>query len=322
MSKTKRRLWAAFHLGGLSFREVTQQTWTRINEHEILTRAAAITFYGIAALVPFLAMVITLTAYLLPPPIRAEVSGTARPAGPMDELLDVLPKDASSLIAKEIERLQDSPPTGLISFGVVATLWLASSLFVAVMDAMNRIMDVTERRPYWKQRLEAVGMALSQGGILIVSFLTILAWRQILHWLGIGETTAILMTAAHAVLVYIIFLLSFALVLYFAPNADQNWEWITPGSLVGSALLLAVSVGFRVYVQRWGNYSATYGSLAGIVVLMSWAWLCTLTLLAAAELNKVIKDASPLDEHRGPHPDRDDAQAPAVPSSGDAVPAG
>lgn len=309
MSTTRRRLWAAFHLGGLSVREVAMRTWDRINRHEILTRAAAITFYAIAALVPFLALVVTLTAYVLPSPVRQVVSGTTQPVGPMDELLSVLPGDAASVVAREIEELQKRPPAGLISFGLVATLWLSSSLFVGVMDAMNVTLGVRDRRPWWKQRLVAVLMALSQGGILIACFVTILAWKQILRFLGIDPTTAVIVTIAHGVLVYLVFLLSFAMAMYFAPDADQCWEWITPGSVAGSVVLLAVSVAFRVYVQNWGNYSATYGSLAGMIVLMSWAWLCAIALLTAAELNKVIKDASPLGAGCGPSPSPDVARA-------------
>jgi membrane protein len=311
------------HLGGLSIREVARRTSGRINEHEILTRAAAITFYAIAALVPFLALVITLTAYLLPPPVRRAVGGTGQPAGPMDELVKLLPPDAASVVAREIEELQKRPPTGLISFGLLAMLWLSSSLFIAIMDAMNRILGVPEGRPWWKQRVVAVLMALSQGAILIFAFATMLAWRQILRFMGIDEATAVLVTAVHGLLVFAVFLLSFALVLYFGPDAEQCWEWITPGSLVGSIVLLVVSVLFRVYVQNWGNYSATYGSLAGSIVLMSWIWLCAVTLLTVAEMNKVIKDASPLGESCGPGPSNDDgrvrARAPEPARQGDAV---
>ncbi len=309
LSTTKRRLWAALHLGGLSFREVAVRTWDRMNEHEILTRAAAITFYAIAALVPFLALVITLTAYLLPPPVRRAVSGTARPAGPIDELVSVLPSDAASIVIKEIEELQRRPPTGLLSFGLMATLWLSSSLFVAIMDALNRILGVRETRPWWKQRVVAVLMALSQAAILIVVFATILAWPQILRFLHINLATALIVTAAHAILVFLVFLLSFALALYFGPDAEQCWEWITPGSLLGSVVLLAVSYLFRVYVQTWGHYSATYGSLGGIVVLMSWIWLCAVALLTAGELNKIIKDASPLGDPCEPPPSHEDRHA-------------
>ncbi len=308
MSTTMRRLWAALHLGGLSPREVVVRTYERINEHEILTRAAAITFYGVAALVPFLALVITLTAYLLPTASPAS-SGPARTGGPADILLEVLPADAASVVAKEIRHLQDGPPAALVSFGLLATLWLSSSLFVGIMDALNRILGVRETRPWWKQRLVAVLMSLSQAAILIVVFATIVAWPQILGFLGIDLPTALAVTAVHAVLVLLVFLLSFALALYLAPDAKQCWEWITPGSLLGSVFLLAISYLFRVYVQNWGNYSATYGSLGGIVVLMSWIWLCALALLTAAEINKVIKDATPLGDSCEPGPSHEDRHA-------------
>jgi membrane protein len=198
-----------------------------------------------------------------------------------------------------LSRLQEQPPTGLISFGLIAILWLSSSLFVAIMDAMNRIMGVKESRPLWKQRLVAMVMTLSQAAILIAVFATIVAWPQILGWLGLARMAAALATAVHPIAGFIMILLSFALALYFGPDADQRWEWITPGSLLGSLLLLCVSLLFRIYVQNWGNYSATYGSLAGIIVLMSWIWLCSIALLAAAEFNKVIENASPLGKPYG-----------------------
>ncbi len=307
MAATKKRLLAALSLGGLSFKEAAIRTWNRMNDHEILTRASAITFYAIAALVPFLALMITLTAYLLPPPVRHEVHGKA---GPADELVAMLPGDAASIVTKEIQRLQDSPPTALISLGLVATIWLSSSVFVAIMDAMNRILDVKETRPWWKQRVIAMVMTLTQAAILIAVFTTMVAWPLILHFLGIGTVAAMLVTAVHGILVFLAILLTFAMALYFAPNSDQCWEWITPGSLIGSVVLLVFSVLFRVYVQHWGNYSATYGSLGGIVLLMTWMWLCSVLFLTAAELNKVIKDASPLGAGCGPSsPRREDGRA-------------
>lgn len=300
MSASARRLRAALNLGGLSVRDAAVRTWNRMDEHEIWTRASAITFYAIAALVPFLALLITLTAYLIPPPVRRVVSGTTSAGGPVDEVVSMLPGDAASILEREIRRIQEGPPAGLVSFGLVATLWLSSSVFVAIMDAMNRILGVRERRSWWRQRAIAMLMALSQAAILIIIFATMLAWPQILRYLGLVETTALVATFVHGLLACVVILLSFALCMYFGPDAEQCWEWITPGSLAGSLLLLLVSLLFRIYVQHWGNYSATYGSLGGIILLMTWAWLCSLTLLAAAELNKVIKDASPLGAPCGP----------------------
>jgi membrane protein len=289
------RLRSAMNLGGLTLREAFSRMWTRMNAHEILTRAAAITFYAIAAMVPFLALVITLTAHVLPWIARNATAG----GDPLELLRELLPSDAASVVSDEMARLRQQPPTGFISFGLVAILWLSSSLFMAIIDAMNRIVGVNETRPYWRLRLVAIFMSLSQAAILIVAFATVVAWPQILGWLGLGRTAAALATAVHLVTVFMVILMSFAVALYFSPDADQRWEWITPGSLLGTIMLSCVSFLFRVYVQDFGNYSATYGSLTGVVVLTSWFWLSALGLLAAAEFNKVIEDASPLGKHHG-----------------------
>jgi len=295
MAWSTKRLRSAMHLGGLTLREAAVRTWTKMDEHEVLTRAAAITFYAIAALVPFMALLITLTAFSLP-----WITGKGPVAGaPVDVLRDLLPSDAASIVGQELERLQKEPPTGLVSFGLVAILWLSSSLFLAIMDAMNRIVGVPETRPFWKRRLVAMFMTLCEAAMVVVAFATTLAWPQILGWLGLSSAAAILATVLHGLTVLVMILLSFALALYFGPDADQRWEWITPGSLLGSLVLLCISLLFRAYVQNWGNYSATYGSLAGIVVLMSWLWLCSVVLLTAAELNKVIEAASPLGKPYG-----------------------
>jgi membrane protein len=305
MALSKKRLLSAMHMGGLTPREVAIRTWAKISEHEILTRAAAISFYAIAALVPFLALTITLTAWFLPligsnPAAEGSAASTA-----LAPLHDLLPFDAASLVDRELASLQQRQPPGIISFGLVALLWLSSSLFVGIMDAMNRIMGVPETRPFWKVRLIAMLLTISQAAILIAAFATTLAWPQILKWLGLSQTAATLATLVHVLTVFVMILLSYSVALYFGPDADQRWEWITPGSLLGTLVVLCVSLGFRIYVQNWGNYSATYGSLAGIVVLMSWLWICSIELLTAAELNKVIEDASPLGKPYGQkHEDR------------------
>jgi membrane protein len=94
-------------------------------------------------------------------------------------------------------------------------------------------------------------------------------------------------------------LLSFALSLYVGPDADQRWEWITPGSLAGSVLFMGVTLLFRVYVQHFANYDKTYGPLGGVMVLLFWFWISSLVLLGAAQVNKIIEEASPLGKNQG-----------------------
>jgi membrane protein len=280
-------------LGGLSPYEAAVRTWRRIIRHEILTRAAAVAFYALAALVPFMALIITLAVYCIPWVVPGHGSVGTAMIGAEAVLRGLLPADAAAVVSRELERIQQHATGKLVSFGIIGLLWLSSSLFMALIDALNRIDGAVETRPYWKLRLVAMIMTLTQAANLIVAFVTTLAWPQILGWLGLSQTAAILATTVHTISVFLLILFSFALVLYFGSNSHQRWECLAPGSVLGSLVCLCISLLFRVYVQDLANYSATYGSLAGIIILMSWLWLCSLALLVAAELNKVIEDASP-----------------------------
>lgn len=297
------RLREALSLGGLSVIELGKRVWKKIVEHEIMTRAAAVSFYAMLALVPCLALVITLTVQLLPDVTGLTGPGAGIPNKTVVELQDTLkmlfPTEAYAVVAKQIEDIQKNPPVGLLSIGLAITLWLASSLFLAVIDAMNVIYGVVETRPFWKLRLTAIVMAIIQAIILIGSLVAIVAWPWITRWLGLSEQAAILATVVQWIAVSIMVLLSFALSFYVGPDADQKWEWITPGSLVGSIVFLIMSLLFRVYVQNFGNYDKTYGSLGGVMVLLFWFWLSSLVLLSSAEVNQVIENASSLGKNFG-----------------------
>jgi membrane protein len=170
---------------------------------------------------------------------------------------------------------------------------------VAIIDAMNRIYGVTETRPIWKIRLTAIVMTIIQAFILVSSLLTIVAGHEIVTWIGLSRPAAFLALAVQWVVVVVMVLLSFALSFYVGPDADQSWEWITPGSLLGTIAFLLVSFGFRLYVHNFANYDKTYGSLGGVMVLLFWFWISSLVLLSAAQVNKLIEDASPLGKNVG-----------------------
>ena len=237
---------AALSLGGLSVRELILRTWRKINEHEILTRAAAVAFYAMLALVPFLALTLTFTAQLLPD--VTDRTGKSMGIGNLtvDELRttlrDLFPREAYGVVEQQIARLQQESHIGLISLSLAITIWLASSLFVAIIDAMNRIYGVDETRPLWKLRLVAIVMTLFQAIILVGSLLAIVVWPQFVRWMGMSEPAALLATAVQWLVVTIAVLISFALTFYVGPDADQHWEWITPGSLVGTIVFLIVSL--------------------------------------------------------------------------------
>lgn len=297
------RLRSAFTLGGLSPKELAVKTWRAMDDHEIQTRAAAISFYAMLAMVPFIGLVLTFAIQLLPDltgmSARAKGLGNSTVEQFSSTLDKALPPEASSEIKKQIEIIQHNPPVGLISLGLAITIWLASSLFVAVIDATNRIYGVKERRGFVKLRLIAILMTILQAAILVGSLLVIVAWNSILARMNLGGAASALATAALYSTVFVMVLLSFGVSFYIAPDADQSWEWITPGSIVGSLLFLGATLLFRVYVHSFANYDKTYGPLGGVMVLLFWFWISSLILLGSAQVNKIIEEASPLGKNHG-----------------------
>lgn len=296
------RLRQALNLGGLSLKELAVRTWAQINENEILTRAAAVAFYAMLAIVPFLALVLTLAVQALPD-INAgpNAQGVGQlTVGELQASLEAaLPPEALKVVQDQIARIQQQPPVGLLSIGLAVTIWLASSLFLAVIDAMNRIYGVRDTRSFLKLRLTAITMTLIEATILIGSLVAVVAWPQILGWLGLSQVAAALATAVQISVIVIMILMSFALCLYVGPDANQRWEWITPGSLFGTIGFLAITFGFRFYVQYSGGYDKTYGSLGGVMVLLFWFWLTSVVLLTSAQINQLIEEASPLGRSKG-----------------------
>ena len=301
------RLRHALSLGGLSPRELAIRTYHAVEKNEIQTRAAGVAFYAMLALVPFIGLILFFSIQLVPDLTGRSNAGQAigdRTVGQFEALLgQILPREATSEITDQISRLQEQPPVGFLSFGLMVTLWLASSMFVAIIDATNRIYGVRDRRSWIKLRLIAIAMTVIQAGILICALLSVVAWSSLLARLQLGSSAATFATAAQYLAVYCMVLVSFALTFYVAPDADQKWEWITPGSFVGAGLFLVATVGFRVYVQNFANYNKTYGLLGGVMVLLFWFWISALVLLGAAQVNKLIEEASPLGKNTGQRTD-------------------
>jgi membrane protein len=295
------RLKSALTFGGLSPGSALSRTWHEMMENEVMTRAAAIAFYAMLASVPFLSLMITLAVQALPEDALVVKDVHNQTVSELEATMKrVLPEESAEVVTEQIKRMREHPPFALLSIGLLVTIWTASSLFLAVIEGMNAMYDVKETRSFLRLRLTAIVMTLIQAVILIATLVAIVAGPEILSMLGLSRTAAFpLILVGQWIAVAAMILLSFALVFYVAPDVQQRWEWITPGSLYGTACIVGLTLLFRVYVQNWGNYQETYGSLGGVMVLLLWLWLSALVLLAAAQLNQVAEAASPVGKSKG-----------------------
>jgi membrane protein len=285
-------------LGGLSLWQLAVETWKRMEEHDAMTWAAAVAFYAMLATVPFLALVLVVVVLRLP-----DLSGTGRTTGlgnlTVDQLDSTLrslfPNEAFVLVRDQIARIQGEPPVALLSLGVVFALWTSSSLFLVVIDALNRTYGVKETRSFVKLRLTAMAMTLLEAAILLGSLVAIVAWPQIVRVLGFDLHGALAWVAAVVrwSVVFLMVLLSFALTFYFGPDARHRWAWVTPGSLTGTIAFLVFCILFRFYVQNFGSYNKSLGTLGAVMVLLFWFWVVALVLLGAAAMDRAIEAGSP-----------------------------
>src|SRR5688500_17789951 len=211
----------------------------------------------------------------------------------MFQLAGTLPGDAIDLVRGVIQDvvLAEGAP-GLISIGAVLAAWAGSNIFNGLIEALNRAYDITESRKWWKKRLLALASVLAAGLVLLAATTIMLGGEAIVEWIG-----AQLRLDAGAVTVWKVIQYPIALILligtawmiyYFLPNLRQDPRQVLVGALVATVLWIVVTLLFRAYVVNFGSYSKTYGTVGGVIALLTWMYLSMLVLLIGGELNAEI----------------------------------
>ncbi|MGH7231499.1 MAG: YihY/virulence factor BrkB family protein, partial [Nitrospiraceae bacterium] len=286
-------------LGGLSLKELVRRVWHEIQKDEILGRSAQLAYYFLLALFPALLFLTALIGLFPIESIMPELTGYLR---------TMLPDDALSLVEKYLQQVVRGSGGDILSLGLLGALWASSSGVTAIMESLNAVYNAPETRPLWKMRLVAIAMTLGLAGFIIVSLTLVLYGEHIgswiADWIGLGWLFTLAWVILQWPVVVALMLFAVAVMYYVSPNVTQDWRWVTPGSLFAVVMWLAVSLGFKVYVENFGNYNAAYGSIAGVIVLMLWFYLTGAVLLLGGEVNAEIEKAAKeaADARSEPHP--------------------
>jgi membrane protein len=281
---------SAWELGGLTWRQLGRRVWCEIYDGDLLTRAAALSYYFLLALFPLLLFLIAMLGYF------AEV-GTELRADLLRYLSHIMPRSSATLVRTTVDEIAQNTGGGKLTFGLLTALWAASYGMGAISETLNSAYGVRESRSWWRVRLTSIGLTI------VIAVLTISALSLVLYGGEIGDALAnrfgfsTAFTLAWKVvqwpIVLAFVLVAFALIYYFAPDLKvQKWYWITPGSLTGVALWLLVSFVFRLYLRFFDNYSITYGSLGAVIILMLWFYLTGTAILIGGGVNAEIEHAA------------------------------
>ncbi len=282
-------------LGRLSLREFGGRLWDRLWADDVLTRSAALAYYFFFALFPALLFLTALLGLLPVPGLMERLLGY---------LTRVLPGESAALVRKTLAQTLGGASKSLLSIGVVGALWGASAGMLSVMDALNVAHRVSDSRAWWARRLVAAGLTLSLAVFTLTALVLVIFGKRIgaliAREIGLGPFFTLAWNVLQWPVVIACLLLGLLLVYHAAPADRRPLRRLLPGSACAVVSWLLVSLGLRVYVSRVGSYDATYGSIGGVILLMLWFYLSSLTLLAGAEINAAIRDGAAVPGARPP----------------------
>jgi membrane protein len=274
-------------LGGLSIKELGTRVWREVWDDNCTGQAAQLAYYLIFAVFPFLLFLTTLLGYLPIPNLMDRI---------MEYLARLLPGDTVTLLQDNIRQLVTEQQGGLLSFGILATLWTASSAVTAITEALNRAYDVQEGRPFWKVRGLAILLTIGLSIFIVVSMVLLIFGPQLGGWIaafvGFGTAFEVAWNILRWPVIVCLLILAMAGVYYFAPDVEQKWKWITPGSVFAVLVTIAVSLGFSFYVNHFGAYNKTYGSIGAVIVFLTWLYLTGFVMVMGGEINAEVEHAA------------------------------
>jgi membrane protein len=288
----KQRL-SPWKLGGLTPWQLLKRVYHEFEEDEVFTRSASLAYYFISALFP---MIFFLTAVL-----GLFAKSHDLESGLRGYTARFMPPQAYSLVQKTLAEIVRNSSSRKLALGLALAVWAWSGGVSSIMDALNRCYHVPNSRPWWMRRLIAIALTIAMAALTIVALVIVLYGGNIATFVGqhVGLSAAATTTwrvAQWPVALFFI-MLAYALLYYWGPDAKQQWEWITPGSLVGVLLWIGVSLVFRSYLHFFNSYSRTYGSLGAVIVLLLWLYIAGLAILVGAEINSEIEHAAAVRGH-------------------------
>ena len=247
-------------------------------------RAAELAYYVAFALLPTLLFLTALLGLVPVPDLLPQM---------MRYTDRVLPGDAASLIKKTLAEVVRGASGGLVSLGALAALVGASSGMLSIMKALNVAYGITDDRTWWRKRLIAIELTLTFTLFALTALLLLVfgarLGEEIGGLVGLGPSFTLAWKLAQLPVVILLLLTGLTLVYYLAPATDRAWSWITPGSAFAVVSWILMSLGLRFYVEYFGYYNATYGSIGGLILLMLWLYWSGVALLVGAEIDSTIE---------------------------------
>jgi membrane protein len=277
-------------LGGLTLWELSSNVIRDALEDDLIGRASGLAFDFLLALFPLLVFLLALFGLFASRSIQLRI-------GLLSYFADFLPPLAFQLLKNTTEELATNASGEKLTIGILVALWFASGGVAAMISTLHVAYRTKESRSWFKVRAIALGVTLTISILICSALCIVLVGGILIDWTGIELHLASAMVAVWKAMqwpvaaLFVVF--SYALIYSCGPNAQgRRWYWITPGSAFGTLLWLAASAGFRVYLRYFNTYTAIYGSLGALIILVVWLYVTGLAFLIGGEINANIERAA------------------------------
>ena len=266
------------------WRAVLTRTKDEVKQDRVGLMAAGVAFYAMLAIFPTIIAAMT---------IWAIVADVAQIQQTIDSISAQLPAGAGELIKNQVSDIASSPDATLgwtVAASLAAALWSASSGTKGLMNAVNAAYGEDETRGF--VRVRGIALALTIGAIFfgLVALAMVAAVPAVLGVVGLSAPVEALLRWGRWVILAVAVALGLAVVYRYAPDRSRpRWRWLSWGAGVAVVVWLAASAGFAWYVNAFGSFGETYGTLAGVIVLMLWLFLSAFAILLGAELNAAME---------------------------------
>ena len=256
-------------------------------QHHTLQVSAALSYYAVLSVFPALIFLSAILGFIPLPDLFNHV---------LMLMNRLLPVDTMKVVYSVLRDVLSSNKRTWLSFGMLGTLWVASTGFDAMIEALDVAYDVKDNRSFWKTRLLAIALAAINGGLLIGGLAVMLVGPRFGDWLASEMGVPSVFAAVWPVLRWIIAIsftvLAVELLYYLGPNVKQRFGATLPGAILSVGVWNILSYLLGIYFRHFANFSKTYGTLGGIIAFMTWLYWTSFVLLVGAELNAELAKES------------------------------
>jgi membrane protein len=275
--------------------DIVRRAWKEAKTDNVSLVAAAVAYYAFLAIFPALIAAVLLYGLVASP---ADVQRQ------VEEIGAALPAEAETLLKDQMQAIASTSNSALgigLLVAVLGALWSASGGVGGLITAVNIAYDETETRGFVKRR--ALSLVLTVGAIffVLIAVTLVAVVPAVADTVGLGALGRIGAEAARWVLLVVAVMVALAILYRIAPDRDApKFRWVSVGSVVATVLWIVASVALSLYVDNFGSYGKTYGTLAGVVVLLLWLYVSAFIVLLGAEINAEAEQQTAKDTTRGP----------------------